>query len=206
MKLLILGAAGRTGRLLVDQALAAGHTVTAFVRGDAGDTAQIPNTTTIVGDARNISDLKKALKGQDAVVSTIGSSKPGDRVIADSTASLIAAAKQEGVKRVIMMSSFLATKNFQPNPIVRLALKVMGSIVADIKSGEDLLQESDLDYTIVYATRLTNESLNPHYRIVSDTEKVGATDSISRADVAEFLLTQLNDKTYVRKSVLITDK
>jgi len=203
MKLLILGAAGRTGRLLVDQALAAGHTVTAFVH-SAGD--QIPNVTTIVGDARSAADLEKALHGQDAVISTLGSSKPGDRMIASSTAALIDAAQKQNVKRVIMMSSFLATPNFQPNLIVRLALKVMGSIVRDINSGEDQLRKSGLDYTIVYATRLTNDPLNPHYRVVSETEKVGATDSISRADVAEFLLRQLSDTTYVRKSVLITDK
>jgi len=206
MNLLILGAAGRTGRLLVDQALAAGHTVTAFVRTGDGTTIDIPNVTTIVGDARNVPDLEKALKDQDAVISTIGSSKPGDRVIADSTAALIASAKKEGVKRIIMMSSFLATKNFQPNPVVKFALKVMGSIVADINTGESQLRNSDLDYTIVYATRLTNEPLNPHYKIVSEDEKVGATDSIPRADVAEFLLKQLSDKTYVRKSILITNK
>ncbi|MDB5167275.1 MAG: yhfK 1 [Candidatus Saccharibacteria bacterium] len=205
MKLLILGAAGRTGALLVNQALAAGHTVTGFVRGSDGTTIEIPGITTIVGDARNVADLEKALKGQDAVISTLGSSKPGDRVIAASTKSLITAAKSQGVKRVIMMSSFLATQNFQPNPIVKFALRLMGSIVADINSGEGQLRGSDLDYTIVYATRLTNEPLNPHYRIVSETEKVGTTDSISRADVAEFLLKQLSDITHVRKSVLITD-
>jgi len=203
MKLLILGAGGRTGRLLVDQALAAGHIVTAFVH-SAGD--EIPNITTVVGDARNTADLEKALHGQDVVISTLGSSKPGDRMIASSTAALIDAAQQQNVKRVIMMSSFLATPNFKPNPIVKLALRVMGSIVRDINSGEDQLRKSGLDYTIVYATRLTNEPLNPHYRVVSETEKVGATDSISRADVAEFLLRQLSDTTYVRKSVLITDK
>jgi len=205
MKLLILGAAGRTGTLLVDQALAAGHTVTSFVR--TGDTSTPnPNVKTVVGDARNESDLVQAITGQDAIISTLGSSKPGDRVIAASTAALISVAKAQGVKRVIIMSSFLATQNFKPNPIIKFALKLMSSIVADINSGEQLLAQSDLDFTIVYATRLTNEPLNPHYRIVDASSTVGAGDSISRADVAEFLLKQLSDTTYIRKTVLITDK
>lgn len=205
-KIAILGAAGRTGQLLVDQAVAAGYEVVAFVR-DTGETmAERPHVSVVSGDARRPEDLIKVLKGQDAVISTLGSSKPGDRVIADSTISLIEAAHQTGVKRVIMMSSFLATKNFQPHPIIKFALRLMGSIVSDIHSGEGRLQASDLDYTIVYATRLTNEPLNPHFKIVGADEEVGATDSISRADVASFLLQQLTDTTYVRKTVLITDK
>ena len=202
--IVILGAAGRTGVLLVEQAQAAGYQVTAFIR--SGDAALPANVKTIVGDARTEADLKKAVEGQDAVISTLGSSKPGDRVIAKSLHALINVAHETNVKRVIVMSSFLATKNFQPNIFVRTALKIMGTIVKDIHSGEDQLKASDLDYTIVYATRLTNEPLNPHYRVVDETEKVGATDSIARADVAQFLLEQLKDPTYIRKSVLITDK
>ncbi len=202
----ILGAAGRTGQLLVDQAVEAGYEVMAFIR-DTGETMdERPHVKVVSGDARRPEDLLKVLSGQDAVISTLGSSKPGDRVIADSTVSLIQAATEAKVKRVIMMSSFLATKNFQPHPIVKFVLRLMGSIVSDIHSGEARLQASELDYTIVYATRLTNEPLNPHFKIVGTDEKVGATDSISRADVASFLLQQLDDTQYVRKTVLITDK
>ena len=206
MKLLILGAAGKTGRLLVAQALASGNTVTGFVRSHDGEAVTIPGITTIIGDARNVADLQKALKGQDAVISTLGSSKPGDRVIAASTASLVTAARSQRIRRVIIMSSFLVADNFQPNLVVKFALKLMGSIVADFKSGEQLLASSDLDYTIVYATRLTNDPLNSQYQIVDTNNTVGGSESISRANVAEFLLKQLSDNTYIRKTVLITRK
>lgn len=202
--ILILGAAGRTGILLVEQALAAGYNVTAFIR--SGDGALPAGVRTIVGDARNEADLKKAVEGQDAVISTLGSSKPGDRVIAKSMQALINVTNEVGVKRVILMASFLSTSNFQPNIIVRTALKVIGSVVRDFQSGENQLKGSNLDYTIVYATRLTNYPLDSNYRIVAESEPVGATDSISRANVAQFLLGQLKDSTYVRKSVLITNK
>lgn len=203
MKLLILGAAGRTGTLLVDQALAAGYTVTAFVR-DTDTSSHRSDVTTIVGDARHQADLEKALAGQETVISTLGSSKPGDRVIAASTRALIAAAQATKVRRVIVMSSFLAVENFKPNPIIKFALKLMGTIVADITSGEALLRQSDLEYTIVYATRLTNEPVAAKYRIVSDHDTVGSIDSISRADVADFMLKHINDQTLIKKSVLIT--
>jgi len=202
--ILILGAAGRTGVLLVEQAQAAGYNVTAFIR--SGDAALPADVKTIVGDARSESDLKKAIEGQDAVISTLGSNKPGDRVIARSLHALIKVADGAGVKRVILMASFLASSNFQPNIILRTGLKVISWIVKDFRSGEDQLKTSDLDYTIVYATRLTNDSLSSQYRVVAETEEVGTADSIPRASVAEFLLTQLKDPTYIRKSVLITDK
>ena len=204
MNIVILGAAGRTGALLVEQAITAGHTVTAFVRKE--DTQTNANAKTIIGDATNEQDLEEAFKGQDAVISTLGPVKAGDKVVLTATVALIKAAKTQNVNRVIMMSSFLAADEFKPNPIVKFALKLMAGIVSNYTSAEQLFSQSDLDYTIVFATRLTNEPLNPHYRIVAETEKVGATDSISRADVAEFLLTQLSDTTYIRKSVLITNK
>lgn len=204
MKLLILGAAGRTGTLLVDQAIAAGHVVTAFVRKE--DALTNSNVKTIIGDATNKQDLEKALRGQDAVVSTLGPVKAGDKVVLTATAALIKLAKAEKVKRVIMMSSFLAASKFKPNPIIKFVLKLMAGIVSNYESAEQLFYQSDLDYTIVYATRLTNYPLNSQYRIVEGTDTVGGGNSISRANVAEFLIKQLSDPTYVRDSVLITDK
>jgi len=206
MNVLILGAAGRTGVLLVEQVLAAGHSVTAFVRSEDPKIEKTANLKIIIGDATNESDLSKALHGQDAVISTLGPVKPRDTVISVATALLIKTAGEHNVRRVIMMSSFLASPQFKPNPVVKFALKLMDGIVSHFKSAEDLFEDSDLDYTIMYATRLTNDSSSQGYKIVKDTEQVGPTDSISRADVAVFLQTQLSDKTYLRKTVLITSK
>jgi putative NADH-flavin reductase len=205
MKLLILGAGGRTGKILVEQALAAGHIVTAFVHSETDMNMFGSDVTVISGDARNASDLEKALKGQKAVISTLGSSKPGDRIITSTTAALIKGADNEGVKRILLMSSFLATENFQPPLVVKVALKLMHSIVKDINSGEELLRLSDTDYTIVHATRLTNSPLVPNYRVIKEGQKLGTKDKISRADVAYFLLKALSEKKYIRTSVIITE-
>jgi uncharacterized protein YbjT (DUF2867 family) len=206
MNILILGAAGRTGTLLVNQAVAAGHTVTAFIHKETNSLSNIKNVHVIVGDARNVTELEKALHGQDVVISTLGSSKPSDQVINKSIESLITASKTARVKRVIQMSSFLVSNNFRPNPVIKFVLKLMGGIVSDFQTGEERLRSSDLEYTIVYATRLTNDPLNPHYIVIDNADSVGPNQSISRTDVAEFLLKQVSDKTYVGKSVLITNK
>ena len=204
-KLLVLGAAGRTGSEVVAQAVAAGYSVTAFVRKEDNLEALKEKVTVFVGDATNEKDLAKALKGKDAVISTLGPTKPGDTVVSVATGLLIKTARQEKVQRVIMMSSFLAIDRFKPNPIVKFALQLMNGIVSHFLSAEKQFATSGLDYTIVYATRLTNEALNSNYRVVPLDQTVGAGDHISRANVAEYLVKQIDDPTYVRSGVLITD-
>jgi putative NADH-flavin reductase len=206
MNILILGAAGRTGTLLVHQAIGAGHKVTAFVHSNNNNFAGTKNVTVIIGDARNQAELEKALKGQDVVISTLGSTKPSDTVISSSIAALIAAAKKQGVKRVLLMSSFLASPNFKPNSIIKFALRLLSSVISDYTSGASLLQSSGLDYTIVCATRLTNDPLDHKYRVTGETEAIGANNSISRANVADFLMTQLTDTSNIRKSIILTKK
>ena len=166
MKVLILGAAGRTGLLVVKKAIAAGHEVTAFVRQEDDRDGIDTHVTMCIGDARSEEDLTRALIGQDAVISTLGPTKPGDTVISVATALLIKVARRYKVKRVIMMSSFLAIDRFKPNPIVKFALKLMNGIVSHFISAEKQFEVSGLDYTVVYATRLTNTPLHlPQYRV-----------------------------------------
>jgi putative NADH-flavin reductase len=206
MKLVILGGAGRTGRELVGQALAAGHTVCAFIRTTEQAPQESPNLTIKIGDARSEADLTEALQGQEAVLSALGSNTPGDELIVRSTQALIAAAHATGVRRVLMMSSFLLTPNYHPHLLGRLAGMLMKGIVADKSSGEDLLKQSDLDWTIVYATLLNDGPKSGQARIVPEHETVGPTNGIARADVADFMLRQLQEASSIRQSLLITTK
>src|SRR5438128_12620406 len=88
MNLVILGATGRTGRLVVEQALAAGHAVTALVRSPEKLTLRNPNLRVVMGDATDTSALSRAVQGADALISTLGG---GGSVIADSTHAIVAA-------------------------------------------------------------------------------------------------------------------
>src|ERR1700731_957378 len=103
MNLVILGATGRTGRLVVEQALAAGHTVTALVRSPEKLTIRNSNLRVVAGRATDPGDVARALASVDAVLTTLGGS---GSVIADSTRAIVAAANQTGVKRVVLLSSF----------------------------------------------------------------------------------------------------
>src|SRR4029079_8297328 len=104
MKLTILGDVGRTGKYLVEQALAAGHEVTACMRSEEKLDLASPKLHIQVGDARSAADLANAPTVQDVINSAIGSNKPGDDLIVQSTKALLEAMHQTGVRRVIMMS------------------------------------------------------------------------------------------------------
>ena len=203
MKLLVLGANGRTGRLVVEQALAAGHAVTAFARDPSklqltGEQLSVAN-----GDARDVDSLLAALEGQEAVINTIGG---GERnLIATSTAAIVAAMEQSAVARVVTMSTFIATPNFKPSGMMRLFPRLVRGIAKDDLAGVKLLEASKLDWTVVYATLLKNKP-EAGFRLVGQDETVTAKNHINRAGVAECLLGALDDRATVLQSLLITGR
>src|SRR5579871_6872584 len=102
MNLLILGATGRTGRLVIDRALAAGHDVTALVRAPERLTIQNPRLHVVAGRATDAADVARAMVGAGAVISVLGG---GGSVIFDSTRAILEAAHRTGVTRAVAMSS-----------------------------------------------------------------------------------------------------
>lgn len=203
MNILVLGAAGKTGREVVAQALAAGHTVTAFVR----DPAKLErnDVPVAVGDARSVDDLRTALRGQDAVISTLGTGLNGkQKLIESSTTALLEAMRSTRVKRLVMLSTFAASPTYKATGVMKLASIVMKGIVTDKTAGETLLRRSDVDWTIVYATRLTDEPRSGgHHNVEGTLTGVG---TISRADLADALLSTLSDPTSVRQSRVVTSR
>lgn len=201
MNILVLGASGGTGREVVSQALAAGHTVTAFARNP--NKLERQDVKIAVGDARNVDDLRTALRGQDAVISALGSGIKADKnLIEASTAALLEAMRSADVKRLVMLSTFAASPTYRASGVMKLARIVMRGIVADKSAGEALLKRSELDWTIVYATRLTDEPRSGSYRFVEGAlTDVG---TISRADLADALLSTVSDSTSVRQSRVVT--
>src|SRR5579864_5636159 len=147
MNLLILGASGRTGLLVVEKALAAGHDVTALVRSPEKLVIRNPRLHVVAGQATDAGDVARAMAGAGAVISVLGG---GGSVIADSTRAIVDAAHKTGVKRVVVMSSFLVERD-RMGALTRLITRLAGaSKVNDKKAGELLLRQSDLDWTIVY--------------------------------------------------------
>jgi len=200
MKVLVLGANGKTGAEVVRQGMAAGHEITAFARDPSRLKASGPQLVVKVGDARNVADLAQALGGQEAVVSTLGSNKAADALIARSTEALVEAAGETGPRGVVMLS---VARNYKPTLFIRLMARIMAGVVADRWAGEDSLKNSGLDWTIVYAAKLTDGPKTSRIRIIGDGETVTFRSTVSRADVAEFLLARLADCEAVGKAFVV---
>jgi len=200
MNLLVLGATGGTGRLVVEQALAAGHTVTALVRSPEKLAAGQTNLRVVAGSATDLESVAGALEGADAVISTLGGS---GSVIADSTAAIVAAARQVGVRRVIVLSSWLVERD-RMSPVIRLATGIaMAGRIKDKSAGEQLLRQSDLDWTIVYASMLADGPATGS-TVLPEKANWSMSQKISRADVATWLVSAATDGQPGSRSVRIT--
>ena len=200
MNLTVLGAAGGSGTQLVEQAFAAGHQVTALVRSPEKLTITNPNLHVVQGDATDRAVVSSAMKGANAVISTLGATGP---VIAEATRAIVAVAKQEGPQRIVMMSSFAVARDRLTPANKLLTGMAMGGQIKDKTTGEEALRASGLDWTIVYATKLTNGP-KTESKVIPETTKVGISHKISRAAAASFLLQAATDGLYSRRAVIIT--
>ena len=200
MKLVVLGATGGTGRLVVEQALAAGHTVTALVRSPEKLATSQENLRVVTGSATDPQALAGALKDADAVISTLGG---GGSVIADSTTAIVAAARQTGVRRVVVLSSWLVQRD-RMSRVLRLATGIaMKGLIKDKSAGEQLLRQSDLDWTIVYASMLGDGPATGS-TVLPESAGWSMSQKISRADVAMWLIQAATSRQSSSRSVRIT--
>jgi putative NADH-flavin reductase len=207
-KLLIFGATGPMGRHVVARALEQGHDVTAFVRDPAKLAVSSDRLHVIVGSIPDDPQVvAEAIRGQDAVISAlgVGLSFKSNRLIERSMRNIVPAMEASGVRRLIFTSAFGVggTKGDVPLLPRLMAGLLLRDIYADKKAAEDYLRQHDLDWTLVCPTRLTNGKVTGKYRVGEHLELRGL-PSISRADVAHFMLTQLDDRTYVKKEVLVS--
>lgn len=202
MKVIIFGATGTVGRLMVDQALADGHQVTAFARRPEKLDAAHPLLTRVAGDVLDPKSVANAILGHDAVVVALGAGRKGT-VRSAGTRNVIDGMQKHSVQRLICQSTLGAgdsaqTLNFFWKHIMfGLLLK---EAMADHELQERYVRESGLDWTIVRPAAFTDGNLTGAYRHgFAPTEK-GLTLKISRADVADFVLKQLGDPSYMRKT------
>ena len=201
MNFVVLGATGRTGRLVVEQAIAAGHTVTALVRSPEKLTTGNSNLRVITGGATDASAVSRALKGADAVISTLGGK---GSLIADSTQAIVAAARAAGVSRVVVLSSWVVERS-QMYVMTRLLTGIiMGPVIRDKSAGEHVLRQSDLEWTIVYPSLLTDGPATGSVAVLPEGAKRRMSERISRADVAAWMVQAAAGDQYNGRSIGIT--
>jgi putative NADH-flavin reductase len=207
MKIVIFGAAGSTGRVLVEQALEKGYAVTGFDRQtQALMTIQHPKLSIVQGDIFNADQVEAAIAGQDAVLCVLGV-RPGVTipVCSKGTENIIAAMQKVGVKRFICQSAFVVAaldgERREVSWILPLSLKLfpkVKSMFADKVIQEREVQQSDLDWIIIRPATLTDGPKTGNYK-AGVPLSIGLNAKISRADVADFLLKQVVDDTYLRR-------
>lgn len=204
MKVVVFGASGKTGRLVVAKAKAAGHDVTAFTHGDD----QPPGAAHVVsGDASDAEAVRRAVAGHDAVIDTIGGSTPWkDSGLEASTAkSIIAGMTAEGVRRLIVISAMGVGESADQAAFVYgklLMPTVMRGVVKDKERMEDLVDDSGLEFVIARPAQLTDDPENGALRIVPEPEKAQHT---RRGDLAQFLVDQLTSDANLNHAVVVAN-
>jgi putative NADH-flavin reductase len=210
-KLLVIGANGGIGRQTVDQALSAGHWVTALVRNPAKLLFTHPNLRIVQADVTQPLSLLNLFAGHDVIISVIGVSggfsDPPTRLYSQGALNILREMKQSGLRRAF----FISASAVETNPLLpffaRLASKyivqkLLANMYADLRLMERLVKETELDWTIVRPPRLTDSKVTGNYRMaVNRFLKNGL--KISRADTAHFMLSHIQSEDMFKSVVEI---
>ena len=199
--LLVLGATGATGQLVVSQALAAGHRVTALVRSPEKLTTTHASLTVLTGQPTDQRDLARALEGTDAVISTLGAMK--GTLMTDTTRALLAATDQDDTRPIVVMSTFAAARDRLTGAAKSVTGLLMGAPIKDRAAAEELLRRSGRHHVIAHATRLTNGPATGAASVVPAGTKVSMSDTVSRADVAAYLLRAATEDRPASREVVL---
>jgi putative NADH-flavin reductase len=207
-KILVLGATGGTGRLIVSEALARGHEVTALVRSPekAGD---LKGARLIVGDIRDENALRNALRGQDTVVSALGTPASPFRevkLLSTATRALVTAMKAEQVSRLVCITGMGAGDSAGRGGFLfdRLIFPLLlKNVYADKDRQEVVVRDSGLDWVLVRPSVLNDKPGRGAIRAITDLSDFHG-GSIARQDVATFVLDQIQGNNWLHRSPLIT--
>jgi putative NADH-flavin reductase len=190
------------------QALEAGHQVRALARSAAAIGFSDPKLEKVRGDALISKDIEEALNGINVVIQTLGVSL-GDlfrrvRLFSDATRVLVSAMESAAVKRLICVTGFGAGDSHESISCLQLLpfRLVFGRAYDDKGVQERLIKNSSLDWTIVRPGVLTSGRQTGRYKIL-DKPSQWRHGMISRSDVAEFLVRQIEERTYVHKAPVL---
>jgi uncharacterized protein YbjT (DUF2867 family) len=212
MKLTIFGATGATGKQLIKQALAAGNPVVAYARDPSKIEASHELLTLVQGELTDTAVIEGATSGADAVISVLGP-RPGENIhskpLTNGMQNILAAMQRTNVRRLIISSTPSASDpkdlpDFKFKVLVTLIKTLMRPAYEEIVNVARLVRASDTDWTIVRVSMLNN---NPALGTIRagylGRKQVGTT--IARADLAAFMLVQVQDPTYLRQALVISN-
>lgn len=220
MKLAIVGATGGIGRLALEQAVAAGHDVTAVARDPTKVSTGVP--VVAVDLAGDTAALEVAFDGADAVLSALGPRSNAEAGVASrGTRAIVAAMKAADVRRIVVVSSaaiFTVPSPGRPRPpqqdpgngffmghlVFPMLKAILRTQYADLAVMEDVVRDSHLDWTVVRPNRLTNRRTTGDYR-TSNVHNVRHGRAISRGNVAHLMLRVLEQPETIQHAIAIAD-
>lgn len=204
--IIIFGATGSIGKELVPLAINTGYSVTAFVRNRSKITVSNNNLNVIEGDVLDAMTVERAMKGQDVVLVTLGAGRKG-QVREQGTANIIRAMEKEGIRRLICQSTLgTGDSNSKLNFFWKKIMFgwFLKEAFLDHERQENLVRKSDLDWTIVRPGAFSDGPRTESYIHGKVPESVSLKLKISRADVASFLLKQINEDQYIHQSPILS--
>lgn len=200
MRIVILGATGRIGQFLVRYGLERGHEVTAFVRSPQKIAQKHERLKVLQGNLLDAGQLAQVMRGQDAVLSAFGpATLRAVTTRKDFGGAAAMAMRAAGVRRVVLVSSALLFPKVRLLGVV-LRNTLLTKMIPDAAGLEKEISSDDLEWTIVRPPRLMNGPLTREYRI-ADGRLPGKGTVISRADVADFMLNEIEKAAHVQKIV-----
>lgn len=208
MKVVVLGATGATGRLIVGKAVAKGHEVVALVRSREKG-ADLAGAVLVEGDARDPVALTRAIAGCDAVISSLGTAMSPFRevtLLSTATRALVDVMAEQNVRRLVCITGLGAGDSRGHGGFlfdwVFLPL-MLRKVYEDKNRQEDAIRASTLDWTIVRPTVLNDKPARGGIKALTDLSGVHG-GTIARADIAEFVVEQLATDAWLRKAPLIS--
>lgn len=201
MTVAIIGATGRSGRLLAEELLRRGHQVTVLVRDPVRLADLADRVSVVIGDSCDAAALGQLVASTDAVVSALGPTAKEPTLHQDTAAALIKAMQEQGVRRFVGISGAgIDVPGDEKSPrdrvISGLIRRLGGAVVADKPAEYRLWSASDLDWTLVRPPRLKDGDATG--RVEHHAHRSTSATSISRADLAAFLADTVEQNLYPR--------
>ena len=213
MKVVIFGATGFSGKAILKEALAKDYQVTILVRNTKAVNVQHKNLTIVEGNVLDNREVNKVLQNQDAVIQCLGVNGKGDgkptTFVSDANKIIMDEMSKSNVKRLIAMSIAGSGNsiNFVPWIVKKIALpyfmKWLQVLIDDKNRMEPMIMKTQLDWTIVRCAGIIDK---PAKGKVNDTlTGKGLKFAITLTDMAKFMVTQLEEKKYIKQAPSISN-
>jgi putative NADH-flavin reductase len=205
MKIAVFGGSRGVGRQAIEQALAQGHVIQALMRNPDKFDLTHPNLTVLPGNVLQAADVAACVAGVEAVVCSLGSTGDNpNNIVTLGTQQIISAMKAAGVRRLVVVTSIGVGDSKDQVPLAFKALMktILRAAMEDKEGQETAVKASDLDWIIVRPGGLTDGPRTGQYSF--GTQKTLKAGQVSRADVAEFVLKQLTDDTFLHQTPAIS--